>query len=604
MIPKKIIFLFCCVVILLSPFLTEAAQRGIKKVRPISPLGSTIAGDQWLFVIGINTYSEWPRLKTAVNDAKSFRNVLLSRYYFDKEHLIELYDEKATRKNIISSLRFLAKKTNKNDSLIIFYAGHGHVDSITKAGSWIPVESGTRDVSAWISNHDVKNYLRIDAIKAKHILLISDSCFAGDFFRGHRGRLPEVTDKVIKKAYRLSSRQAVTSGGLEPVYDDGFGKNSVFSYFLIKALKENRKPFLVPSDIFPDIRAGVAQNAEQFPNFGSLRGLGGQQGGEFVLFLKQRARLDSLQTKAVTKEKEYKRLKQMELEAKRAKVSEDDEIARRERELARLNRKINQIKRRLEQQDVGSNDDLDSMLAMARQKENQEKRLEELRRQRKLDEEEKEERIKGLKQQGYEKNINALKGGIEKYNKIVSTKYGSSMKDAAWNSLVSKFPHEWSENVTKGDSESLLITAHLSMTRDQKYNNRTYDEMDDKVKKRTCVRIRVRADWDSCRKAKVLNPIYNNPRNRIKVHVVRNKKSVLRFELESDRASTVKKMCRFTLTDGYKLYVSAEAHTLTSDYKDLSLWYDSANKEFDVSMGKTTVLDVELKDEKLTLKTY
>jgi hypothetical protein len=182
-------------------------------------------------------YSEWPRLKTAVNDAKSFRNVLLSRYYFDKEHLIELYDEKATRKNIISSLRFFAKKTKKSDSLIIYYAGHGHVDSITKAGSWIPVESGTRDVSAWISNHEVKNYLRVDAIKAKHIILVSDSCFAGDFFRGHRGRLPKVTDKVIKKAYRLSSRQAVTSGGLEPVYDDGFGKNSVFSYYLQRVFK-------------------------------------------------------------------------------------------------------------------------------------------------------------------------------------------------------------------------------------------------------------------------------------------------------------------------------------------------------------------------------
>jgi uncharacterized caspase-like protein len=142
--------------------LTEATQRGIKKVRPISPLGSTISGDQWLVVVGINIYSEWPRLKTAVNDAKSFRDVLLSRYYFDREHLIELYDEKATRKNIISSLRFLAKKTKKSNSLIIYYAGHGHVDPITKAGSWITGKSNinvTADLINRLSPQEVYDKL-------------------------------------------------------------------------------------------------------------------------------------------------------------------------------------------------------------------------------------------------------------------------------------------------------------------------------------------------------------------------------------------------------------------------------------------------------------
>jgi hypothetical protein len=63
MIPKKIVFLFWCAVILLFPFLTEATQRGIKKVKPISPLGSTIAGDQWLFVIGINPIVNGPGLR-------------------------------------------------------------------------------------------------------------------------------------------------------------------------------------------------------------------------------------------------------------------------------------------------------------------------------------------------------------------------------------------------------------------------------------------------------------------------------------------------------------------------------------------------------------
>ena len=70
--------------------------------------------------------------------------------------------------------------------------------------------------------------------------------FSGDFFRGTRGVIPEVTDAVIKKAYQLSSRQAITSGGLEPVSDAGFGGNSVFSHFLVAALKNNTNPYLIP----------------------------------------------------------------------------------------------------------------------------------------------------------------------------------------------------------------------------------------------------------------------------------------------------------------------------------------------------------------------
>ena len=47
----------------------SADTRGIS-VKPVSPSGEQVAGDQWLFVIGIDTYIEWPRLETAVNDAK------------------------------------------------------------------------------------------------------------------------------------------------------------------------------------------------------------------------------------------------------------------------------------------------------------------------------------------------------------------------------------------------------------------------------------------------------------------------------------------------------------------------------------------------------
>ena len=449
---QKVILLSISAIIFFIPHYA-GADRGIG-VRPISPSGSEVVGNQWLFVIGINTYIKWPPLKTAVNDAKAVKDVLLSRYYFDKEHLIELYDEEATRKNIISKLRYLANNIREEDSLVIFYAGHGQLDSITKRGSWIPVESGTQDASAWISNNDIKDYLKIDAIKAKHILLISDSCFAGDFFRGDRGIMPEINETVIKKAYQLSSRQAITSGGLEPVSDAGFGKNSIFSFFLIKTLKENQKPFLVPSDMFLNIKAGVAENADQFPILGSLKDTGGQQGGEIVFFLRQDSRLKNLSSEALEKSKELERLRQMETEATAVKKKEEAEILKREREVAELDAKILKMKKRLGTAAENQDDSLDRMLAMVRQKNAQQQHLEEMKRKRQAEEAKRLAEIEALKAKKREKLLATLEENISKYNSIVSFPFfGKSMQENAWKTLLAKYPS--AGNLKVGDTEGL-----------------------------------------------------------------------------------------------------------------------------------------------------
>jgi len=456
----RIILIAAMLLTLAIPALAKD-DRGMA-VRPVAPTGETVKGEQWLLTIGIDTYLSWPRLKTAVNDAKALKSILMERYTFDKGHVIELYDENATRKNILGALRDLTKKIKSEDSLLIFYAGHGHLDTITKDGSWIPVESGTDDPSAWISNHDIKNYLSIDAIKAKHILLVSDSCFSGDFFRGQRGALPEVTDTVIKKAYKLSSRQAITSGGLEPVSDTGFGGNSVFSHFLVAALKSNTNPYLIPSELFPAVKSGVAQNAEQFPQMGSLYGVGGQEGGEMVLFLKQENRLQGLSADSQARQKELDQLKKVELEATAAKQKEQAEITKRERDLAALDQQIAEMKKRLGTSAARSSDSLDNIIAMAEQKEQQGIRLEELRQQREAEERKRQGEIKQLKREAKAKQAENVKSDLTKYEKVASSKYAKDMKGAAWRALVADYPE--AKKVKAGDVKGLLTS--LGLTRD------------------------------------------------------------------------------------------------------------------------------------------
>ncbi|TAN44281.1 MAG: hypothetical protein EPN22_07285 [Nitrospirae bacterium] len=53
-----------------ATFVGAAETRGVA-IKPKAPTGEAVKGDLWLFTIGIDSYLNWNRLNTAVNDAKS-----------------------------------------------------------------------------------------------------------------------------------------------------------------------------------------------------------------------------------------------------------------------------------------------------------------------------------------------------------------------------------------------------------------------------------------------------------------------------------------------------------------------------------------------------
>ena len=284
---KKYIFIRALIIsfaFLAFSFVSVAEEQSGGAVL-VSPTGHEISGNQWLFVIGIDSYAKFPRLNTSVSDAKAVKDILLKRYHFDEYHVIELYDEDATRRNILGKLRYLTRRVGPDDSVTIFYSGHGGLDSTKREGSWIPVEGSMEEKSTWIANKEVYNYLKVGAVQSKHVLLIADSCFSGDSFRGYREKMARATDEAIKSAYNRRSRQVITSGGIKPVVEEALSDSSIFTHFLLEVLNENKKPFLVSSELYNGLKSGLEENSYQTPGFGTLNDEGGQKGGELVLFL-------------------------------------------------------------------------------------------------------------------------------------------------------------------------------------------------------------------------------------------------------------------------------------------------------------------------------
>jgi formylglycine-generating enzyme required for sulfatase activity len=331
------------------------------------------AGQFHLLAIGIDDYQHWPKLKTAANDAAEISKTLHDQYGFDEPQVVTLLDNQATRQRIIQSLRELAKTVGPDDSVLVFYAGHGNLDDVTGTGFWIPVEADRDDQSTWISNNDVKSLVR--AMKARHVLLVSDSCFAGDFFRGYRGGLPAITDEYVRSAFGKLSRQAITSGALEPVADEGSEGHSWFTYFLLRELRENKSPYLLPSDLWNRIRGGIAANARQEPLLGTLEAVGGEVGGEFVLFRKGLSgTLDAL---IQQKKEQMTELEKADQAAKERVASDLALEQEKQSELHQLEEQISRLQQNLAQQPTGT-DNLRQLRAMVSEKEQRENELSKL----------------------------------------------------------------------------------------------------------------------------------------------------------------------------------------------------------------------------------
>jgi len=235
-------------------------------------------GKQWAVFIAIDEYSEKEPLLYPVKDAKEIKQILLDHYYINEVR--ELYNEDATAVAIRRLFIELQEKTGINDSVFIFHAGHGVSEDKTKTSAWIPYDGGESALEQknWISHKQLRSML--DAVKAKHVFLITDSCFSGDLLDTRRGSVETVIN--YPAAYNAVSRQAMSSGGSELVTDE-----SEFASRLKTVLLRTETPYMTPDYILSQIKeARTAQPLITIPILAAIPESRHQLGGSFLFFRK------------------------------------------------------------------------------------------------------------------------------------------------------------------------------------------------------------------------------------------------------------------------------------------------------------------------------
>ena len=229
-------------------------------------------GGYHALVIGNNNYQNLPKLVAAKNDAQEVARVLRNRYSFKTELLID-----ANRSDVLLALLNLRNILTEKDNLLIYYAGHGWLDKEADEGYWLPIDADKDSTINWISNSSITASLR--AIRAKHVLIVADSCYSGKLARGihtvHR------TSGYLSRLSQKRARSVISSGGLEPVIDSGGkGEHSVFASAFLAALRGN-KNVLDGAQLFNKLRRPVMLNSDQTPQYSDIR-KAGHEGGEFL----------------------------------------------------------------------------------------------------------------------------------------------------------------------------------------------------------------------------------------------------------------------------------------------------------------------------------
>ncbi len=247
-------------------------DSGAPAGRPGMPPGAN-AGRSVALVAGVGDYEAYGRLRTAEADARAVAQALNQDYDFDSRLLIN-----PTRSAFLDSLRDILRGLDANDRFVLYFAGHGFVDDWTGEGFWLARDSRAESVANWIAHDTVETMLR--ATKARHVLVIADSHFAGT---GHRdqGRDPDTWQRA-RRMMEKTVREVLVSGAQAPA-NHGRAPLSPFARRVVDAL-DRREPVLSAEELLDavitrDDRRGGASR----PALLDLNDAGHQAGGDFVM---------------------------------------------------------------------------------------------------------------------------------------------------------------------------------------------------------------------------------------------------------------------------------------------------------------------------------
>jgi len=207
------------------------------QIQPIIPKTSTRA-----VVVGISNYQNIDKLRFAHKDAEVFAQFLRSAAggNVPEENIKLLTNENATQVLIGKSLSWLIMESQANDLAIIYFSGHGDVESsIPNLGYLLAFDASKSTYMAGgaIPIYAIQSIITALSGKNVQVLVITDACKSGKLAGSETGGA-KIT--ALALAAQFANEVKIMSCGPDEVSlesEDWGGGHSVFSYYLLDGLR-------------------------------------------------------------------------------------------------------------------------------------------------------------------------------------------------------------------------------------------------------------------------------------------------------------------------------------------------------------------------------
>ena len=225
----------------------------VAAVTPLRPAPAPVH-ERWAVVIGVGEYehSSIPRLRYTVADAEVIYETLIGVANFKKENVLLLTDKterRPTLKNIKWALgTFLARSARKDDTVLIFFAGHGAPETDPRglerdglAKYLIPSDAEADDLYSSALPMDELQTI-FGRIEAERVVAFLDACYSGAAggrtFSSRRTRSGIIDELFLERLTRSKGRAIITASRPAEVSIElpelGHG---IFTYYLVQGLK-------------------------------------------------------------------------------------------------------------------------------------------------------------------------------------------------------------------------------------------------------------------------------------------------------------------------------------------------------------------------------
>ncbi len=236
--------------------------------------------DDFALIIGIEKYETLPKADYGERDAQTFRSYVLG-LGVPEENVISLSGAKATKTGITKYLEeWLPRNVTADSRVYFYYSGHGAPDAATGAAYLVPYDGDPSFLQS--SAYPLPRlYEKLQALKAKEIIVALDSCFSGAggrsvIAKGARPLMTTVAASAVgpKVSVLAASDSAEISGSID---EQGHG---MFTYFLLKGLKgeadADGDSHVTLGELYGYLHKGVQraarrQNREQTPQLQSTQ---------------------------------------------------------------------------------------------------------------------------------------------------------------------------------------------------------------------------------------------------------------------------------------------------------------------------------------------